>query len=83
MNGRKPQSSRSKGSTRYPDSVRNVLQRYDAAESVHRRFTFENDLFLAPVYKKTASKTSQALCDYFFRVGFRHFTSLQLFRMKI
>jgi hypothetical protein len=54
------QSTRSAPSTGHSDSVRNVLQCHDAVESVHRRFTFENDLFLAPVYKRLLLRSLSA-----------------------
>jgi ankyrin repeat protein len=54
------QSTRPAPSTRYSDSVRNVLQHQDVTESVHRRFTFENDLFLAPVYKRLLLRSLSA-----------------------
>ena len=54
------QSTRPAPSTRYSDSVRNVLQRHDAVENVHRRFMFENDLFLAPVYKRLLLRSLSA-----------------------
>jgi hypothetical protein len=54
------QSTRLAPSTRHSDSVRNVLQHHDAIESVHRRFTFENDLFLVPVYKRLLLRSLSA-----------------------
>lgn len=54
------QSTRRTSSTRYADSVRSALQNHEVIEHVDRKFTFENDLFLSPVYKRLLLRSLSA-----------------------
>lgn len=54
------QSTRRTPSTRYADSVRDALQNHEVVEHVGRKFTFENDLFLSPVYKRLLLRSLSA-----------------------
>ena len=54
------QSTRPPPSTKYSESVRSALKNHESIENPGCKFTFENDLFLSPVYKRLLLRSLSA-----------------------